>query len=666
MKNHLLHRRDFLKMVGVSTVAPGLSRLGPFAGGPLAPSAGEAGRHGPTNEATQAEIIETIRGNLLPLFEGREMSLDFRRFDASGAESFRIQINPNELYPVASAFKAFLALHYFMALPRDEWNYTQGSLVYSVVVYSNNGTTGSLLYEVGRRVEGPGNAIEKFNDFLLDVMGLEYGLYSWNWPGSPTYGLTDPRFTPTQDRQVQIRTLSQSVSNITTAADLAKGWEFISRASENPRWNDPKFREAIRITREISAIPANGYRSPIEKVLYSGYIGKDGTLPLGDLAVGRVINDAGIIRVPNGEYIVSFMSTGETEASTEPALQTVIDSMRLYEEQYYPSGQVYISGQSHALYEDGFNYGFVRRQNLELFSAPSEDAPRIDNPVRRNTVFGLMYLMQGALVRFLPVDDQWAKYVRDDILDNVFTYTDWTFGFTEANWVANPPKDIFIRISDLLVIGREHFEAIGYVTGAEAGTDKYIFLDVPNRQVTLFEGATAILKTPIVLNMAATPRGRLYVNRVLATRNMPHYPCVPYSNFLHDGSTLNTEGYAMHGAPWHRWSETVTRRETLRRYSHGCINLPNWSRQVAGYNLPVDEFIFRWIGGFPDPAQELHHTRTNQPVRIYSANNLYQTVFEYTAPDSVRVRGGNWNDVLHSFTEKGLDAPESFFEPTLL
>ncbi|MFO7323442.1 MAG: L,D-transpeptidase family protein [Chloroflexota bacterium] len=665
MTNNQLHRRDFLKLVGAGAAAPALSPLMSLTE-PLVPSAGEAGRRNPDRDKSTAELVEIMRRELEPLFAGREMALVFRRFADDGSESFSIQINENELYPVASAFKSFLALYYFMTFPPDEWNYTPGSLVYSTVVYSNNGTTGSLLHEVGLRVDGPGNAIEKFNDFLLNVMGLEHGLYSWNWPGRPTYGLTDPRFTPTEDRRVWIRTLSQSVSNVTTALDLAKGWEFISRASQNPRWSDPHFREAIRITREISAIPANDYRSPIEKVIYSGYIGKDGTLPLGDLAVGRVINDAGIVRVANGEYVISFMSTGENESTTQPALQKVIDCIRMYEEQFYPPGQIYITGQSHPLYEDGYNYGFVRRQNLELFSAPSEDAPRIDNPVRRNTVFGLMYLMQGALVRFLPVDDQWAKFVRDDNLDNVFTYTDWTFGFTEANWVTNPPKDIFIRISDLLVIGREHFEPIGYITGAEEGTDKFIFLDVPRRQLTLFEGTTAILKTPIVLNMAMTPRGRLYVNRVLITRNMPHYPCVPYTNFLHDGSNLNHEGYAIHGSPWHRWSETVTRRETLRRYSNGCINLPNWNRQIGDYNLPVDEFIFRWIGGFPDPAHECHHTRTNQPVRIYSANNLYQTVFEYTAPDSVRVRGGNWNDVLHAFDAKDIDAPESFFEPTLL
>jgi hypothetical protein len=665
MKNRQLHRRDFLKMLGTSAAAPGLSSFATLSGGILPPSPSLVL---PTrlDAAGEARLIEGIQAELEPLFEGKEMSLVFFRIDTDGTENFRIEINNHELYPIASAFKAFLALHYFVNTPRDEWQYQQGSRVYSVVVYSNNGQTGHLLAEMGRRVEGPGNAIEKFNDFLLDVMGLTNGLYSWNWPGTPTVGLADERFLPTEDRQIWIRTLSESVSNVWTAEDLAIGWNFISRAEESAYWEDEDFREAIRITRELCAIPANDYLSPIEKVLNSGYIGKDGTLPLGDIKVGRVINDAGIVRVPTGEYIIAFMSAGENESSTQPALQKVVDSMRLWEEQYHPSGQLYISGESHAVYNDGYNYGFVRRQNLELYSAPSEDAPRIDNPVRRNTVFGLMYLMQGALVRFLPVDDEWAKFVRDDPMDDVFTGTDWTAGFTDANWVPTPPKDVFIRLSDLLVIGREHGEEIGYVSDAGEEVDKYIFLDVPNRQLTLFEGPTAVLKTPVVLNLAATPRGRLYVNRVLMTRNMPHYPGVPFTNFLHDGSNLNSEGYALHGAPWHRWTETVTRRETLRRYSHGCINLPNWQRTVGNYTLPVDEFVFRWIGGFPDMAHEIHHIRANRPVRIYSANNIYQAVFNYEPPDSVRVRGGNWNDVLHTLDEQPINAPDSFFEPTLL
>jgi hypothetical protein len=169
-----------------------------------------------------------------------------------------------------------------------------------------------------------------------------------------------------------------------------------------------------------------------------------------------------------------------------------------------------------------------------------------------------------------------------------------------------------------------------------------------------------------VLNLGATPRGRLYVHRVYETRNMPHYPSVPYTNFLHDGTNLDTGGYAIHGAPWHRWSETITKRETIRRYSHGCINLPNWTLKIDKYNMPVDEFIFRWIGGFPNPGTDLLYLPKTPVVRVYAHNQVHQDVFKYPAPDSLKFIHKDWNDVLASLDAKQIDAPPSFFEPTLL
>lgn len=665
MTNRKLHRREFLKLLGSGVAAlPALNGLHVLADS-IGASSPVALSPDPIENTAEARMVESIRLQLEALFEGHEMGLDFRRIDQNGQENFRIQINANQYYPVASAFKAFLVLHYFINTPQDEWQYDQTSLVYRVAVYSNNGATGHLLAEMGERVPGDGNAIEKFNDFLLDELHLQNGLYSWNWPNTPTYNQYDERFAPNQERQVWVRENAQMVSNVTTAEDLARGYEYIVYAENNPRWNSSHFREAIRISREILSIPANGYLSPIEKVVNSGYIGKDGTLPLGDLEIGRVINDAGLIRVPTGTYLVSFMSAGENESTTEPALQAVIDSMRLYEARNHPPGATYISGRSHELYP-GYNYGFVRRQNVRLFSAPDARAPQIDNPVRRNTVFGMMYLMQGALVRFEAVDNEWGRIVKDDDIDDSFTYMDWTLGFSEANWRFDPPREIYVRIADLLVIGREHFEPIGFVTGAPEDTDKFIILDVPRRQLTLFEGETPILKTPVVLNMGATPRGRLYVNRGLITRNMPHYPGVPFTNFLHDGTNLNSEGYALHGAPWHRWSETVTRRETIRRYSHGCINLPNWEQTVGDFTVPVDEFVFRWTGGFPNPESERHYIRANTIVRVYSHNNVYQDVFAYQPPDSVLRSGKGWNEILNALDQKEVSAPPSFFEPTLL
>ncbi len=668
MANGKLHRRDFLKLVGTGLVAvPTLNGLPTLAEKLVAPKQRRV-TLASVDVPDEGQLIQSLEAELRALFEGREMALDFRRLADDGTENFRIQINADEYYPVASAFKSWLVLYYFLNTPPDEWQTDSMSLVYRVAVFSNNRATGSLIYEMGGRVPGDGNPIEKFNDFILNTLQLENGLYSWNWEGAPTYGMYDERFAPTQSRYIRIRGGEEGVSNISTAEDLARGYEWISRARERPEWSDPDFQQAINAARELLSIPANGYLSPIEQVVNSGYIGKDGTLPLGDLPnIGRVINDAGIIRVPTGEFLIGFMSAGENESSTRPALEKVIDGMRRFEEMYHPSYLTYINGESHPVYEDGYNYGFVRRREIKLYYEPDVNAEQIDNPVRRNTVFGMMYLMQGALVRFLPVDDEWAEVIRDDEEDNIFMGTDWKSSFGDANWIAKPPRNIYVRLEDLLVIGRDHFAGINYISNAAEGTDKYIILDVPRRQLTLFEGITPILKTPVVLNMEATPSGRLYVNRRLLARNMPYYPGVPYTNFLHDGGTLNTGGFALHGAPWHRWSETVTRRETLRRYSAGCINLPNWERTIGEYTLPVDEFVFRWIGDFPNPASDRHYIPPNYtPVLIFSHYNIYQDLFNFPAPTSVRYSGYNWGDVLELIDATEVTAPDSFFEPTLL
>ena len=174
-------------------------------------------------------------------------------------------------------------------------------------------------------------------------------------------------------------------------------------------------------------------------------------------------------------------------------------------------------------------------------------------------------------------------------------------------------------------------------------------------------GAESLARTGVALLSREEERYRLLA------RNMPYYPGVPFTNFLHDGGNLNTGGYALHGAPWHRWSETVTRRETIRRYSAGCINLPNWERMVGNYTLPVDEFVFRWLGAFPNPAIDRHYISPDpDPVRIYSQTNIYQELFDYPAPNSVLYSGYNWGDVLELIDQRAVDAPDSFFEPTLL
>ncbi|MCU0512076.1 MAG: L,D-transpeptidase [Anaerolineae bacterium] len=667
MSHHRFSRRQFLEIVGLSTVTLAAGSSIQAADG-RRPAPWQQQQPETAAAPTRADVLAQIRRNLQEKFAGKEMGLDFRRLNATGELDFSLTFNAQELYPVASAFKAFVVLYYFLYTPVDQWEYTPGSHVYRVAVYSNNSLTGNLIHNTAPFAPFEGNSIEKYNDFLVQVLGMKEGLYTWYWVGNtPTNGVLDERFTPRRERLVRVREQSEFVGNVSSATDLAIGWQFIATAENDPRWQEDQFRRAIEATRQLLSIPSARYRSPIERVLFGGYTGKDGTLQVGDLDVGRVINDAGLVRVLDGQYIVSFMSAGESEESTDPALSEVIDSIRTYQDFVNPFRAITIAGTSAPVVPGQFNYGFVRSSNnVQLYLEPDSQAAKVDNPTRRTSTFGTPYVMRGALLRFEPVNDQWGRIVWDDPTDDVFTYTDYSFVFTEANW-ANWNKytrpSIYVPLDTLKIIDKSHTEPIEYVSAVDEPVDKFIILYVPRRQLTLFEGTTPILKTPIVLNSLMTPRGRLYVNRIMVARNMPRYPGVPYASFLHDGAALNQIGYAVHGAPWQLWNETVTEWETIRRYSAGCINIPGWSWPVGNYELPVDEFIFRWINGFPEEdykTQRSYFMRNR--VHVLSFNNPYEEIFQYSILDTMRRQGLNWNDILRRWEAKAVDAPPQFFQ----
>jgi hypothetical protein len=173
-----------------------------------------------------------------------------------------------------------------------------------------------------------------------------------------------------------------------------------------------------------------------------------------------------------------------------------------------------------------------------------------------------------------------------------------------------------------------------------------------------------IFKTPVILNTEATPRGLAVLSRGYMARNMPNYPGVPYTYFLHGDAYLDAGGFAVHGSPWHLWADTVRERTTLQRLTHGCINVPDWQVQVPYYGkeMRADEFTFRWTGGFPNPDSALVFQSTSRdPVRIYSANNVAEEVWNYTLPNSVRAVGAGWGDVIAALNEKALDAPDFYF-----
>jgi hypothetical protein len=303
-----VHRREFLMLLGALL-------------DPTALFSGDWDRETP--------LATSIREALEAIFSGLSMALDFRCINRQHDEEFRIQINASNLYPVASCFKAFLVLDYFLNTPQSEWVYDESSTVYRTAVYSDNTATGVLLDEIGQRTPGRENAIEKFNNFIHTVIGLSSGLHTWNWPDTPVSGVRDPRFAPSETRQVVVDGQAYLVDNVFTAADLGRGYDFLMRGEYFTR--SPVVRDAIHMTKTLLSIPAADYQSPIERVYSPGYTGKDGILPARDVATGRVVNDAGLIYMNERAYILAFLSAGESESTAISVLREVVGQMAVYE-----------------------------------------------------------------------------------------------------------------------------------------------------------------------------------------------------------------------------------------------------------------------------------------------------------------------------------------------
>lgn len=280
----------------------------------------------------EAPVAASMRADLEAYIGGRGMALDFRGFDSAYAERFRIQINADNLMPVASCFKAFVVLYYYLNTPRDAWDDAAGTPLYRMAVYSDNRATGVVLADVAARVPGPDNAIVKFNDFLRQTMGLTSGMHTWNHEGSPTIGLADPRFAPSaaNGRVVHVRGSDYQVDNVFTASDLARGYDFILRGQHFT--SSEAFRQAARATSILLSIPGIeiDYVSPIERVFPPGYMGKDGILPTDMIATGRVINDAGVLRAGGHYFIVAFLSAGEGDIGALNALAEVVRQIDIY------------------------------------------------------------------------------------------------------------------------------------------------------------------------------------------------------------------------------------------------------------------------------------------------------------------------------------------------
>src|SRR5262245_49193467 len=128
-----LTRRQFLEMLGVAALAR-----------PLVAFAADWDAETP--------LAKQIREHLQSVFAGNIMAHYCRRINAQHEEYFRIQINSFDIYPVASCFKAFVTLYYYLNTPKEAWDDAEGSALYSTAVFSNNVQTGTVLIDVASRV----------------------------------------------------------------------------------------------------------------------------------------------------------------------------------------------------------------------------------------------------------------------------------------------------------------------------------------------------------------------------------------------------------------------------------------------------------------------------------------------------------------------------------
>ncbi|MBN1450520.1 MAG: L,D-transpeptidase [Anaerolineales bacterium] len=595
-------------------------------------------------------VVREIRRTLQATFQDHEMSLYFSHLEPSQIENFVIEIQPDRLYPMASSFKSAAVLYYYLYTPQEVWNDEPGSAVYSMAVFSNNQKTGYVLAEVANRLKA-GNPIIAFNNFLLDpaYLGLHYGLYGWDFLefSTPTNGYRDDRFDPDN---VLADNLALRGVNHTSAAEIARIFRFLAQASNDPRWeSNSHFQNSILATRQLLSVTVEAYVSSLERAIaYTDHYSKEGILR--PVEVGTTVrNDAGVwLMEDGGSYLISLMSATETDETVNSVMQQVAESIRLYQRYQHPNDYARNTSPSSMVYPGELNYGFVRETGVPLYTAPGWGAPRIDNPVRSSSIFGTTYLMYGALVRFFPHENGWVELIPDDRWDDSF------------------PWPVYMRMEALQVIDRDVTTApLGHITGGPEEIDKFILLDIFARDMILFEGLTPILRTPVIVNTENTPRKVSALQRAYISRDMPNYPGVPFSTFLHGSAYLDQAGFAIHGSPWHLWAETVRQETILRRFTHGCINLPDWVIPIPhlGHGMRVDEFIFRWAGGFTNPATEtVYANGTHRLVRLLALDNPQRDIYEYATFSSLRASNASWDDVLQAATDTPITAPDSFFQ----
>jgi hypothetical protein len=659
-------RRDFLKNLAVLSGTVMLPRE--F--NRLAPSLTAGDLLTPFLTAMQTPFNAPLNEHFERVIDGNPVALLL--YDLT-ADRMVTALLPETLFPVASAFKAPLLMYFLDVIAPEVWNIVpveywnaaraedvpeaareawrqhQAILwaLHQMIILSDNTTTGVVFSYIAAALGGTAPLV-MFNDWARQRVGMSQlsGITAWNVGVDPNMSALDRRL---EDRGTTLNGQVVYMDNMMTARDLGLFyvWMLTTMTADQQR-----------VAKSLLSILYNNRGANLERLALENDgipYSKNGSL---ETEHGYVVSDAGLIELPQRTYLLVILSLGadaiiptlydELNATIQGRYNEIFHNHRVnavsneellalytaHVQAAYPEHSDLLAGQ--------FRYGFVLPVGVEIFSSPDEQHP-LHNPIIKSTRFGIHLLMQGALVRYTVIDEDWVELVPDDHRDNVRVR------------LGNP---LFMRQRDLWPISLGYAEPIPYLVNPTiTHSDKYILISLAAHELFLFEGETPVVRIPIVLNAEATPRGsQVITSKWLARSMQPWAPGVPFTAFFGE------DGFALHGAPWQRWGITVNQSNITGRTSAGCVNAPNWLVTAGGYQRPADELLFRWIGGIEHPRESVYEypSQTYPSTRIYSVDYPHN-LRNYIRPEVMTQRNLSWDDIIAQMEATPLQAPESFF-----
>lgn len=583
----------------------------------------------------------------------RRHNIDLLLYDLDNARLVTALAPENPL-PVASVFKAPMLIYFldtvdpsiWRDVPVAEW-VTSGQPVlralYQALVRSDNPATGQVLSYLAE-IQDSREPLVLFNDWARDRVGASQlsALSAWNQGIAANMSAVDPRYL---GRGTTVSGQIVTFENLMTPRDL--GLFYLWMLDHLPP-------EGLRVCLDLLSTIHDNRGANLERLatdLGGTPYSKNGSL-ITD--AGTVITDAGLIELPDGHrYLLVMLSLAATDA-----LPTVFEELNLILRGRY--NEIIHNHRFNAVSADEllatytahlqtaypqqidqsagvYRYGFVLPEGVQVYD--SERKP-LHNPIIRSTRFGVHLLMQGALVRFVDVDYEWVELMPDDDRDNVR---------------VRLGSRLFVQRQNIWPIALDYGQPIPNINDGIRASDKFIVINLQARELMAFEGAQPVLRVPIVLNPDATPRGvQVITSKWLARSMQPWAPGVPFTSFF------GSEGYALHGSPWQRWTTTVNQENIYGRTSAGCVNIPDWMVRVGDYYRPADELLFRWIGGMENAHNRVfdYPNEAYPALRIFSVDYLHN-LHTYYLPEGLIRANASWEAVID--TNIRLQAPDSFF-----